>query len=259
MKAYQDYIGVFDSGLGGISVLRAILDVLPNENYIFYGDSAHAPYGDKTKQEICEISCDIAERMIAEGAKAVVIACNTATSAAAATLRENYPETAIVGLEPALKPAVEAGTDKQTILVMATQATLSLEKYRVLYERFADEANIIPMPCPGLVDLIEEGDLGSPAIHDYLQDRIGHLAGKVESVVLGCTHYPFIKRQIRDVLGDVKFFDGGVGAAQQLKRLLEGTNLLSVSPYPGTVKLSSSIESDEELKLYRWFLEEAPL
>lgn len=246
------FVGVFDSGVGGISVLKHLVAELPSEDFRFFGDSVHAPYGGKTADEVYELSRMIADRMIDEGAKALVIACNTATSAAASRLRASYPNIPIIGVEPALKPAVLAGGSKG-VLVMATEVTLKLEKFHRLEERWAQGAQVETVACTGLVECIERGDLDAPELHDLLEQLIGHYREKVDRVVLGCTHYPFVRRQIARVLGEVRFFDGGAGTARQLRRLLESSRLLADESASGNVTFASSIDTSEELDLYRRF------
>lgn len=247
----EGFVGVFDSGAGGISVLQHLVRALPGEDFRYFGDSANAPYGAKTPDEVCELSANITERMLDEGAKALVIACNTATSAAAATLRRRYPEVPIVGVEPALKPAVLAAGSKK-VLVMATQVTLALEKFHRLAERWAANTELETVACVGLVDRIEQGHLDEPDLIDLLEGLVGAYRGEVDRVVLGCTHYPFVRIQIAQVLGDVRFFDGGEGTARQLRRLLTQNDLLREG-HDGTVSLASSIDTPEQLALYRWF------
>ncbi|MGN8689168.1 glutamate racemase [Atopobiaceae bacterium HCP3S3_F7] len=246
------FVGVFDSGLGGISVLERLVAELPHEHFVFFGDSANAPYGDRTVDEIRALSTGIVDRFVAEGAKAIVIACNTATSASASYLREKYRGLPIVGCEPALKPAA-LHSHGGRILVMATAATLRLEKFRNLLDEWGGEAEVTCVPCVGLVQLIEGGDLDAPELHDLLWRLVGRYRGQVDSVVLGCTHYPFIKRQIADVLGDVAFFDGGEGAAHQLARLLGEDGLLAPAGAEGSVEFRSSKSTPAEIELYRRF------
>ena len=255
MQAGADgFIGAFDSGLGGISVLRSLVAELPHERYHFFGDSAHAPYGDRSADEICSLSRDIVHKQLDEGAKAIVIACNTATAAAAKTLREEYPNLPIIGVEPALKPAVLAFPEGR-ILVMATSATLTLDKFQQLEERWASQEQVISVPCVGLVDLIEQGDLSSPEIHALVEHYVGAYRGEVDAVVLGCTHYPFVKDVIRDVVGDVAFFDGGAGTARQLRAVLAARGLLAPDDAEGGVTFSSSKDTTEELALYQRFFQ----
>lgn len=244
-------IGVFDSGLGGISILRGLTKVLPEEKFIFYGDSAHAPYGEKPVEEVQKLCLAITGKMLSVPVKAIVIACNTATSAAGAMLRNRYPELPIIGVEPAIKPAAEHYPDKN-ILVMATPVTLHLEKYRSLSERLEDKTTFIPVECPGLAAAIEKGDPDSPEIHALLEKFLGPYVGKADALVLGCTHYPFIRKQIRSILGEIPMFDSTDGTARELKRVLEKKDLLSEEK-DGTVVFDSSRKTERELEVYRNF------
>lgn len=250
---YKDYIGVFDSGVGGISVLKALVRELPYENFLYFGDSANAPYGEKTTEEIQKLSLAIADRFADEGVKAIVIACNTATSAAAPLIREKYlSEMPVIGEEPALKPAAEAEEDRDSrILVMATPATLRLEKFQKLEKRLAHEAEFLPVACTGLASRIEQGNFDAPDMLDLLRKLIGPYAGKVDGVVLGCTHYPFVKKQIREIMGDIPLFDGGEGTARELRRELEEYHLLKEEKTKGKVVLQSSLDTPDEMELYQ--------
>ncbi len=276
-RRQEGSIGVFDSGVGGISVLRELVRELPEENFWFFGDSAHAPYGEKSTEEIRRLAVGIADRMIAGGVKAVVIACNTATSAAVRTIREIYGnQIPVIGIEPALKPAARMEHHGK-ILVMATPATLKLDKYHTLSGSLAGEAEFLPVACEGLAARIEKGNLDAADLKELLRSLIGDYAGKVDGVVLGCTHYPFIRRQIAEIVGDVPMFDGGAGTARELRRQLEKRGLrkqaaavrscpsmrredpVDLSLRDGTYDISShiyfesSINTEEELQLYRDF------
>lgn len=249
MDGFNGYIGVFDSGVGGISVLKELVRELPHERFLFFGDSAHAPYGDKGADQIARLSRRIVGTMVDGGCKAIVIACNTATSAAADGLRALWPEVPIVGIEPALKPAAEA-PENERILVMATAATLRLEKFHELARAWGSSSEIRTLACPGLADLIETGRLDSPAVHAYLEEKLAPYRGLVDAVVLGCTHYPFVKKQIRDILGPVPFFDGAPGTARQLHRKLEDGNLAAPALQRGEIVFRSSIGGDAQQALY---------
>ena len=249
----KGFVGVFDSGLGGISVLRSLVAELPHEGFRYFGDSAHAPYGEKSEAEVLELSRAIVERFLADGAKAIVIACNTATSAAAATLRAAHPDVPIVGIEPALKPAARA-FPRGRILVMATEMTLQLDKYHDLARAWGGECEVVPVPCPGLAARIERGDLDAPDLAEMIEGLVGSYAGSVDAVVLGCTHYPFVRTQIERVLGPgVAFFDGGAGTARQLRKRLSDEGLLAADGRPGRVEFASSLDTPDELALYRSF------
>ncbi len=258
---YRDYIGVFDSGVGGISTLRALVHELPHENFLFFGDSANAPYGEKTTEQVQQLSMNIADHMVKNGCKAIVIACNTATSAAAPLIRKKYqPQIPIIGIEPALKPAAEADDDRDSrILVMATPVTLTLEKFQKLEKRLSHEADFLPVACPGLAARIEQGNLDAPDLTDLLRSLIGAYRGQIDGIVLGCTHYPFVKRQICSIMGDVPLYDGGEGTARELHRVLKARGLLSGNETAGRVILESSLHTTENLQLYHYLYKEAPL
>ncbi len=260
-KPFDGYIGVFDSGVGGISTLRALVHELPHENFLFFGDSKNAPYGEKTTEQVQLLAMNIADDMVKKGCKAIVIACNTATSAAAPLIREKYqPDIPIIGIEPALKPAAEADDDKDSkILVMATPVTLTLDKFQKLEKRLEHEANFLSVACAGLASRIEQGHLEDEDLTALLKSLIGDYKGKIDGIVLGCTHYPFVKQQIRSIMGDVPLYDGGEGTARELRRVLTERNLLSKSVQDGQVVLQSSLNTPETLKLYHYLYEEAPL
>ena len=245
---------MFDSGVGGISILQALVDELPSENFIYYGDSANAPYGEKTPQEVLDLSRHIVEELLAGGCKAIVIACNTATSAAAAWLRAKYPEIPIVGVEPALKPAVLAAPHGR-VLVMATPMTVRLEKFKRLMRAWGGRAQVAAVPCPGLAGRIEKGNLEDSDVVELIESLVGSYAGALDAVVLGCTHYPFVASQIRSVLGDVPFFDSAAGTARQLRRLLTANDILADEGQPGMVRFASSRDTAQELELYQTFFQ----
>ena len=248
-KALQP-IAVFDSGVGGISVLRELRKILPNENYIYFGDSKNAPYGMKTKEEVLDLTMENAGYLFEKGAKALVVACNTATSAAVRVLRETYPQVPIVGIEPAVKPAVLV-KENPKVLVLATPMTIREEKFQKLMGRFTDQAEILPLPCPGLMDFVERGDLDSPAFRKYLEELLyAYKSQGIDAAVLGCTHYPFARDLIQEILGqDVAIFDGGEGTARELKRRLIEAGLVSPSQNPGEVIFENSLDDQEKLTL----------
>lgn len=256
MDKKQAPIGVFDSGVGGISVLRELVALMPNENYIFYGDSKNAPYGTKALEEVQSLTCADAEYLIKQGVKALVVACNTATSAAIQILREKYPDMPVIGIEPALKPAVLA-QENPRVLVMATPMTLREEKFHQLMIKFEDRARILPLPCPGLVEFVERGELESAALEQFLTELFAvYQEQPIDCVVLGCTHYPFVKKMIQKVLGDrVRLFDGGAGTARETRRRLMECDLRNPSETKGKVILKSSLDSEEAERLERLLLE----
>ena len=218
-------IGIFDSGIGGISVLGELIRQMPGEKYIYLADSANAPYGDKESGCVKEISLQAAKLISEKGVKALVVACNTATSVAINDIREEL-DIPVIGMEPALKPAVEKGEEGK-IVVMATPLTLREEKFNNLFKKFNNAATIIPLHCRGLVELIEEEAAGSRII-DFLQAIMKPLPLQdVSIVVLGCTHYCFIKKEIKEVIGlRPKIIDGNEGTARHLKNTLQTLGLL---------------------------------
>ena len=224
-------IGIFDSGSGGISVLRTALHMLPNERFLYFGDTANAPYGTKTEEDVITLAKRVAEDLLDQGCKALVIACNTATCAAAATLRAMYPDLIIIGMEPALKLAHDLRPEGD-ILVLATPVSLSSDKYRLLYTAYGEHAH--SLPCPGLMDFVERGDIDSDELKSYLLDKLSPFLkdGNIPAaVVLGCTHYVFLKKTIASLLPkETLVLDGNEGTVRQLRRRLEGENLLSATP-----------------------------
>ena len=239
-------IGVFDSGVGGISVLRELAHLLPNENFIYFGDSKHAPYGTKTLEEVRRLTCADAKYLIRRGVKMLVVACNTATSAAIGLLREAYREIPVIGIEPALKPAV-LSKKHPTVLVMATPMTLKEEKFHNLMRRFQSQAEIIPLPCPGLVEFVERGELEGERLINCLSRLFSEYRDRnVDAVVLGCTHYPFVRGAIEKVLGPkTAVFDGGEGTARETKRQLLNAGLLNPSEEKGAVCFENSLGTGE--------------
>lgn len=254
-KKVRRPIGVFDSGVGGISVLRELTALMPNENYIFFGDSKNAPYGVKTLEEVQRLTCADAKYLLEKDVKALVVACNTATSAAIKLLRSTYTDIPVIGIEPALKPAVLVG-DHPRVLVMATPMTLREEKFRRLMKEHETEAEIIPLPCPGLVEFVERGELDGSRLEQFLVELFAeYMEYSVDCVVLGCTHYPFVKKMIQKVLGEqVQIFDGGEGTARETKRRIEETTGLNPSQEKGRIWIENSLESPEIIELCRSLL-----
>ncbi len=226
MNQKQDYIAVFDSGVGGLSVLRHLRRVLPGERYLYFGDSANAPYGTRTKAEVRALTFAAAERMISRGIKALVVACNTATSAAINELRAAYPHLIVIGIEPALKLAADRYPGGG-IGVMATPMTLREEKFAALMRRYEEVCHVHKLPAPGLVELVESGRADSPETEDLLKELFAPYQGRLDAVVLGCTHYPFAAKAISRVLGEgVALLDGGDGTARETRRRLAEADLL---------------------------------
>ena len=230
-------VAVFDSGLGGISVLRALVQRMPGEDFLYFGDSANAPYGVRPAAEVRELTQSVIARLYARGIKAAVIACNTATSAAIGTLRAAFSDIPVIGIEPALKPAA---AQHRHVLVLATPLTLREEKFAALMQRCAASAEILPLPCPELVEFVERGELGP-------------YAGYVDAVVLGCTHFPFARRAIRAALGGgVALYDGSDGTARETQRQLVRRGWIRGGTH-GIVTLENSLPS--ELPLSRRLLD----
>lgn len=253
MHTKESPIAVFDSGVGGISVLRELIKQMPNENFLYYGDSANAPYGDKSTEEVRTLTINVAQMLADRGAKALVVACNTATAAAIKDLRQRYPDLVVIGIEPALKLAADR-FPKGHIGVMATQVTLREEKFAHQAERFPD-VTIELIPAPGLVELIEAGSESSPQTRTLLETLLLPYVGKLDALVLGCTHYPFVAHIISSILGsETLLMDGGEGTARQTLRCLEAKGLLN--PGPGSVQMENSAQDASLLRRAMALLEQ---
>ena len=225
MHTKEEYIAVFDSGVGGISVLKELVKQMPGENYLYFGDSTNAPYGKRTTDEVRSLTLAAAEMLIARGVKALVIACNTATAAAINDLRETYPDTIVIGIEPALKVAADRFPGGH-IGVMATPVTLREEKFAQQVDRFPG-LQVSTIPVPALVELVEAGHRDDALVEEMLQPALAPYAGKLDAVVLGCTHYPFAAKTIGKLLGEnTAVLDGGEGTARETKRRLQEKDLL---------------------------------
>lgn len=223
----QDYIAVFDSGVGGVSVLRELRRLMPGENFYYFGDSANAPYGLKTTEQVRALTLAAAEKLFSKGVKCLVVACNTATAAAIETLRSTYPNRIIVGIEPALKLAADRHPHG-TIGIMATDVTLREKKLSQLLARYSQDCTVIRLPSPGVVELVESGKADTDEAIDLMKSELGPYAEQLDALVLGCTHYPFMKNAIRAVVGDqVELLDGGEGTAKETMRRLKEANLLN--------------------------------
>jgi len=233
-------IGVFDSGVGGLSVLREIRRELPGEDLLYVADSGHAPYGDKSAQLIEARSIAIIEFLLSRHAKAVVVACNTATGAAIATLRAKFP-VPIIAIEPAVKPAA-ASTKSGVVGVLATSRTLSSDNFTKLTARFGTDIDILVQACPGLVEQVEAGDLSGAKTRALLrQYLLPLLERKADTIVLGCTHYPFLTPLIQEIAGpSVTIIDPAAAIARELRRRLADTGLLSPGTHAGTERFWSS-------------------
>lgn len=253
MHTKEEYIAVFDSGVGGISVLKELVRQMPGEKFLYYGDSANAPYGGKSTQQVKALTMAAAEMLMQRGVKALVVACNTATAAAIEELRRAYPDTIVVGIEPALKVAADR-FPKGHIGVMATPVTLREEKFHQQMERFPG-LKISTIPVPALVELVEAGHRDSPEVEALLRPVLESYAGKLDAVVLGCTHYPFAAKAISRILGEkTQVLDGSAGTASQTRRRLEQAGLLSDGP--GQIQMENSAADSRMLELSMALLEE---
>ena len=248
-------IGFFDSGVGGLSVLREAINIMPNENYIYFGDSKNAPYGIREVEDVKKLTYKAVDFLLSKGAKAIVIACNTATSAAVAALRITYPDLPLVGIEPAVKPAVELNTNKK-IIIMATPMTLKEKKFLRLIERFKDKAEIVSMPCARLVEFVEESRFDSDELMEYLEDKYKNINKEdIGAVVLGCTHFPFVRDKIQKVVGEgIPVIDGSLGTCKELRRRLKKADLLNDSNTKGEVTIINSLEEEKIINLCNMLL-----
>ena len=229
-------IGVFDSGLGGLSVLNEIRQQWPQESLLYVADCGYVPYGDKPPELIRQRSRLIADFLLARGAKALVVACNTATAAAINDLRSCY-DLPIIGMEPAVKPATQA-TRSGVVGVLATTGTLQSAKFAALLDRFARDVEVITQPCPGLVECVERGELNSPATRALLQSYVAPLlAAGCDTLILGCTHYPFLRPLLRELVpADVALIDTGAAVARQLGERLQAAGMLATMQSPATAE-----------------------
>ena len=239
-------IGVFDSGVGGLSVLARLVLEMPQEDFIYLGDRKNAPYGSKSKEEIVGFSRENARCLSELGVKCLVIACNTATATSAELLRAEYPDLPIVGIEPAVKPA--AHSDCRRVAVLATPRTVESSRFAELISVNSGACELIPVPCPRLAGMIERGE----DVRDYLSELLSGV-GDFDGIVLGCTHYPFVKNEILAAVGrEVEIFDGAIGTAAQAKRRLEALGLLSDS---GEGKISFVSTDGDDAYIEKFFKE----
>ena len=254
MAKPENLIAVFDSGQGGISVLRELVRQMPRENFLYFGDSANAPYGSRSTQQVRELTLDRIEMLMQRGLKAVVVACNTATGATIDELRSRYPDTIVIGIEPALKLAAEQSPNGR-IVVMATEVTLRQKKYAALMERYQDSHDIVPLPCPKIVEFVERGILDGPEPEAYLREvLLPCLNADTRAIVLGCTHFPFMRPLISRLAGPkIQIYDGGEGTAAQTRRRLQQENLLR-SEGEGSVTIENSLPDLRILALSQMLL-----
>ncbi|MCP4142157.1 MAG: glutamate racemase [Chloroflexi bacterium] len=238
-------IGIFDSGVGGLSVLRAIRTQLPNENIIYYADQARVPYGARSLAEIRSFSEEITHFLLAHGVKIIVVACNTASAAALQNLRKSFPDIPFVGMEPAVKPAAEQ-TNSGVVGVLATPATFQGRLYTSLVERFASNVTLLQNTCAGLVEEIERGALDGEKTHQILDNALRDmLAHGLDTVVLGCTHYPFVIPQIAKITEeDVRIIDPAPAIARQVEYRLETINAKSTRNAKGKIQLYTSGDAE---------------
>lgn len=239
-------IGIFDSGIGGLSVLEELEKVLPNEDFYYYGDSINNPYGEKSDQELLEITSHIVDVLKEKGAKLIVIACNTATTRVMKKLREKYPETIFVGTVPAIKVACDH--DSKNTLVMATEATThSLRTAELIRDNKREDQNIYLVSCPGLANAIETKN--EEKIKNILQETFLPYKDKnIDTIVLGCTHYPFIKKEILEEMPGVKLVDGSHGVSMETKRQLTENNLLNEAIHARKIIIYNSLTKTEIVK-----------
>lgn len=232
-------IGIFDSGIGGVTVFQEVLEVMPNYKYIYYSDSKNNPYGDKSDDELKKITSNIVEYLVSEGCEIIVIACNTASAICKDILREKY-SIPIIAIEPAYKLASKNGKT----LIMATKGTIDSLKFKELYQKYNNHNTMI-YECVGLANLIEQNN--TKLIKEYLKQNIKQFMG-VENVVLGCTHYPLIKKNIREILGNVNFFDGSNGVAKRLLEIVKDTHLQESEQ--SITFIDSSLDKTKEKRFY---------
>jgi glutamate racemase len=222
-------IGIFDSGIGGLTVLRAIRQLMPEEPLLYLADQAHVPYGPRPMEEVRQFSEAITRYLLDQGARLIVVACNAASAAALKYLRSVFPEVPFVGMEPAIKPAAEH-TRSRVVGILATPATFQGELYASVIERFAQGVKLLQSTCPGLVIQIESGALESPETRRILEEALRPMLDQgIDTVVLGCTHYPFVIPLIQQIAGPgVRVIDPAPAVARQTQRLLVAGNLLDL-------------------------------
>lgn len=255
INALQQPIGIFDSGVGGLSVLRTIQKLLPYENLIYLGDQAHIPYGPRPKAQIQTFAFEITSFLLHQGAKLIVVACNTASAAALVELRQNFPDVPFVGMEPAVKPAAET-TKSGKVGVLATPTTFDGELYASVVERFAKNVRIFQDTCPGLVELIEAGDVHGGRTRQILEKGLQPMLTEgIDTIVMGCTHYPFVIPLIQSITGsEVRIIDPAPAIAQQARRLLKQYHMLNTEKTPGEVRYFTSGETEKFLQILQILL-----
>ena len=250
----HSYIAVFDSGVGGVSVLRELRALMPGERFYYFGDSANAPYGKKTTEKVRELTLAAGKKLLEDlDCKALVVACNTATAAAIIDLRESYPDRIVVGIEPALKLACDRHPGG-TIGIMATDVTLREKKLAALMERVKRDCTVLRVQAPGVVELVEAGKADTAEAVELMERLLGPYTGKLSALVLGCTHYPFMKKAMAKVLGSgVELLDGGAGTARETRRRLQEAGLLNDGR--GELVVENSSGDPEKIRLTHALLE----
>lgn len=230
-------IGIFDSGVGGLSVLQEVQKLLPHEDIVYFADSGNCPYGVRPVEEIRQLASRAADFLLQQGAKALVIACNTASTAAVATLRQKWPQVPIVGMVPAVKPAAST-SQQRTIVVLATEATSRAAVLRDVIDRFASGLEVLVVAPPGLVELVENAQVDTPAAEALLRRYVEPALDKgADVIVLGCTHFPFLRPVLSRIAGQrAVIIDSGEAVARQTRRVLETANLLNPREQPGSVR-----------------------
>lgn len=257
MGFFNDPVAVFDSGMGGISVLKEMVRLMPEEDFIYFGDSANAPYGIRSVEDVRKLTIEHIRFFLEEkSAKAIAVACNTATSAAVRRLRELYPQVPLVGVEPAIKPAVNSCKNPR-ILVMATPRTLAEEKFTNLERQYDNQAAIFPLPCPGLMEFVEQGILEGQQLEAYLHSLMDpYLSKNLTGIVLGCTHYPFVRKTIQKVAGPgIEIFDGSLGTARELLRRIGAAGLKQPKEHKGSVTFLNSSSDPSKINLMHYLFQ----
>ena len=255
VTADQNLVGVFDSGVGGLSVLRVMQETLPAQPLLFFGDQAHVPYGVRAREEVLDFSTEITRFLLAHGTKLIVVACNTASSASLKSLREQFPDTPFVGMEPAVKPAAEQ-THSGVVGILATYATFQSDVYASVVERFASGVKVLQNHCPGLVPEIEKGNLNGAETRRILTDAIAPMLREgVDTIVMGCTHYPFVIPLIQEIAGpNVRVIDPAPAIARQVQRVLDSYGWLNMNGKQASTRYFTSGDRSGFEKIVHQFL-----
>lgn len=243
---FKTKIGFLDSGIGGVTVLKECIKLLDNFSYIYYSDSINNPYGDKDSNELIKIVDGIVVDLIKNGCYVIVLACNTASSICVDYLRKKYSNVKFIAIVPAIKLAYDRGNGANT-LIMATKGTMDSKKFYDLYNQYSNN-NFYLLSCVGLANLIEEGNFKE--LEEYLIKNLSCYKNKISSVVLGCTHYPLIKKELGKVLGNVDFYDGSVGVAKQLFRIINDNSYVSAGNYE-ICFIDSSKDENKRLRFFK--------